>query len=106
MDTIVYEEMAAEESNLDWMVTWRVLSDSVLMETLQAAQADGEMHAVIAIVVAGEVTGTFVSPESAVKKQYPFSAVKQALDVYDVDGGVCPLIVRDGKAIISINGMR
>jgi hypothetical protein len=105
MDTIVYEEMSPEESNLDWSVTRRVLSDAVLMGTLEAAQAGGEKHAVVALVVNGELTETYVSPEPAVKKQYPFDAVRQAFDVYD-RGGVCLLIVRDGKAVISINGMR
>ncbi len=106
MEQIVYQEMAPEESSLDWSVTRRVLADRVLMKTLEAAQAGGEKHAVIALVTRGEVTETFISAEAAVRKQYPFDAVKQAFDVYDTGGGVCLLIVRDGKAVISINGLR
>jgi hypothetical protein len=106
MDTIVYEEMSPEESDLDWSVTRRVLSDAVLMSTLEAAQAGGDKHAVVALVTSGEVTEIYVSPESAVRKTYAFDAVRQAFEVYERDGGVCLLIVRDGKAVISINGMR
>jgi hypothetical protein len=106
MEKIVYAEMSAEETDLDWSVTRRVMGDRVLMGTLESAQAAGEKHVVIANVTRGEVTETYVSPESAVRKLYPFEPVKQALSVYETDGGVCLLIVRDGKAVISINGMR
>jgi hypothetical protein len=106
MADVVYAEMAPEETDLDWMVTRRVLSDPTLMDTLEAAQAGGEKHAVIALVTRGEVTEMYVSPETAVKRQYPFSAVQQAFDVYEPNDGVCLLIVRDGKACISLNGMR
>jgi hypothetical protein len=105
MEHVIYEEMSPAESELDWSVTRRVLSDGVLMATLEAAQAGGEKHAVIALVTNGEITEIYVSPESAVNRNYPFEAVKQAFSVYD-KGGVCLLIVRDGKAVISINGMR
>jgi len=106
MEKIVYEEMSPEETDLDWSVTRRVMGDPILMNTLQSAQVAGEKHAVIALVTNGEITEIYVSPESAVKKQYPFEAVKQAFSVYDTNGGVCLLIVREGKAVISINGMR
>ena len=106
MDRVIYEEMSPEESDPDWSVTRRVLSDGVLMSTLEAAQAGGEKHAVVALVTSGEVTETYVSPERAVKTRYPFDAVRQAFAVYERDGGVCLLIVRDGRAVISINGMR
>jgi len=87
-------------------VTRGVLSDSVLMHTLQASQAGGEKHAVVVLVEKGTVQEAFVSPQSAVQKNYPFNAVQQAFDAYTPGRGVCLLIVRDGKAVISINSVR
>jgi hypothetical protein len=106
VETVVYQEMSPEESGLDWSVTSRVLSDSVLMSTLQASQSGGEKHAVIARVEHGELRETYVSPETAVRKNFPFNAVRQAFDAYDIADGVCLLIIRDNKAVISLNGLR
>jgi hypothetical protein len=106
MPPVVYREMSPEENSLDWSVTTGVMSDTVLMTTLEASQAQGEKHAVVAIVVHGEVRETYISPQPAVEKAFPFDPVKQAFEQYDVHGGVCLLIVRDGKAVISINGLR
>jgi hypothetical protein len=47
-----------------------------------------------------------VSPEPAVRKNFPFDPVAQAFDFCDAKGGVCLLIVRDGKAVISVNSVR
>ena len=47
-----------------------------------------------------------MSSELAVKKNFPFNPVMQAFDYYDVQHGVCLLIVRDGKAVISLNSIR
>ena len=106
MENVVYEEMSPKESSLDWSVTSRVLSNAVLMRTLEESQSAGEKHAVIALVEHGELRETYVSPESAVKKNFPFNAVRQAFDAYDIADGVCLLIVRDNKAVISLNGLR
>jgi len=106
MENIVYMEMSPEEHMLDWRITRKVMSDTVIMETLQASQSQGEKHAVIAMVENGQLTETYVSPETAVKKNFPFDPVMQAFDFYQVNKGVCLLIVRDGKAVISINGIR
>jgi hypothetical protein len=103
---VVYREMAPDEHMLDWRITRRVMSDSVLMNTLHASQAQGEKHAVIAIVESGELKEAYVSPEPAVRKSFPFDPVRQAFDLYDAKGGVCLLIVRDGKAVISLNSIR
>jgi hypothetical protein len=105
MMDVVYQEMSAQESALDWRITTRVMADKVLMKTLQESQSSGEKHAVIAIVADGELTEAYVSPASAVRKNYPFAPVQQAFDAYTVDRGVCLLIVRDGRAVISINGL-
>ena len=105
MENVVYQEMAPEERMLDWRITRLVMADSVLMNTLHASQA-GEKHAVIALVENGELRETYVSPELAVKKSFPFNPVMQAFDYYDVQHGVCLLIVRDGKAVISLNSIR
>ncbi|MGA2480543.1 MAG: hypothetical protein ABSG63_17470 [Spirochaetia bacterium] len=105
MEEVVYQEMSAEENALDWRITTRVMSDAVLMKTLQESQSSGEKHAVIAIVHAGELAEAYVSPAEAVRKSYPFAPVGQAFDAYTIDRGVCLLIVRDGKAVISINGV-
>ncbi len=104
--SVTYQEMSPEESALDWNVTTRVMSDRVLMKTLGDSQSQGEKHAVIALVEKGELKETYVSPEAAVKKSFPFNAVEQAFDAYDIGDGVCLLIVRDNKAVISINGLR
>jgi hypothetical protein len=106
MEHVVYKEMSPEEHMLDWRITRAVMSDAVLMETLQASQAQGEKHAVIAIVEDGQLAETYVSPETAVKKSFPFDPVMQAFEYYEVNDGVCLLIVRDGKAVISVNGIR
>jgi hypothetical protein len=106
MESIVYQEMSPEESGLDWSVTRRVLADAVLMKTLEAVQAGGGKHAVIARVAGGQLAEAYVSPEEAVERQFPFDPVKRAFAEYDTRDGVCLLIVRDGKAVISINGLR
>jgi len=106
MENVVYQEMAPEERMLDWRITRLVMADSVLMNTLHASQAWGEKHAVIALVENGELRETYVSPEQAVKKNFPFNPVMQAFDYYDAQHGVCLLIVRDGKAVISLNSIR
>jgi hypothetical protein len=106
VDAVVYEDMSPEESGLDWRVTSRVLSDAVLMRTLQDSQSGGEKHAVVALVEGGVLKESYVSPEAAVRKAFPFDPVRQAFDAYDPAGGVCLLIVRDNKAVISINGLR
>jgi len=106
VEGITYADMEPGESALDWSVTKRVMADPVLMGTLQASQSAGEKHAVIAIVKEGVLVETYVSPEAAVKKSFPFNAVTQAFDAYRAGAGVCLLIVRDNKAVISINGMR
>jgi hypothetical protein len=102
---VVYQDMSAEENALDWRITTRVMSDAVLMKTLQESQSTGEKHAVVAIVEGGALTEAYVSPAEAVKKNYPFAPVSQAFEAYTIDRGVCLLIVRDGRAVISINGI-
>jgi hypothetical protein len=106
VEHVVYQEMAPEESMLDWRITRKVMADPVLMNTLHASQAQGEKHAVIALVEKGELKESYVSPEQAVKAAYPFNPVMQAFEFYDVQDGVCLLIVRDGKAVISVNNVR
>jgi hypothetical protein len=105
MEDLVYQDMTPEESAMDWSVTRRVMADTVLMKTLEESQSSGEKHAVVAIVENGVLTEAYVSPADAVKKSYPFAPVAQAFDAYEVDRGVCLLIVRDRKAVISINGI-
>lgn len=105
MEGVVYKEMAPEENELDWTVTNRVMTDRVLMKTLQDSQSGGEKHAVIALVERGELKETYVTPEAAVKKSFPFHAVTHAFSAYEIGNGVCLLIVRDGKAVISLNGL-
>ena len=106
MEDLVYQEMSSEENALDWQVTRKVMSDRVLMKTLEESQAHGEKHAVIARVEEGVLKETYVSPETAVRKQFPFEPVEQAFAYYDVRDGVCLVIVRDGKVVIAINGLR
>ena len=103
---ISYQDIEPSERAMDWRVTTRVLSDRTLMKTLQDSQAGGEKHAVVARVEHGELVETYVSPESAVKKNFPFNAVQQAFDAYRLGRGVCLLLVRDNRAVISINGVR
>jgi hypothetical protein len=105
MENVVYQEMTPEEQMLDWRITRKVMSDTVLMQTLQAAQSEGEKHAVIALVENGQLRESYVSSEASVKKSFPFNPVMQAFDFYQVNKGVCLLIVRDGKAVISVNGI-
>jgi hypothetical protein len=102
---LVYKEMGPEEQELDWRVTRSVLSDATLMATLQNAQSTGQKHAVVALVENGKLLEAYVSPEGAVKANYPFNAVDQAFAYYDLSNGVCLVIVRDGKVVISINGL-
>jgi hypothetical protein len=105
MEGIVYEEIGPAERELDWSVTRRVMSDRVLMRTLEACQAGGEKHAVVARVEKGVLVEAYVSPEQSVKAGFPFGAVEQAFDAYEIGTGVCLLIVRDNRAVISINGL-
>jgi hypothetical protein len=106
MEDLVYQEMSAEENALDWQVTRKVMSDRVLMKTLEESQESGEKHAVVARVEAGALKEAYVSPEAAVKKLFPFDPIQQAFEYYDRRDGVCLVIVRDGKVVVSINGVR
>jgi hypothetical protein len=106
MENLVYQEMSSEENALDWGITKKVMSDRVLMKTLEESQANGEKHAVIARVEEGVLKETYVSPETAVRRQFPFSPVEQAFAYYHSRDGVCLVIIRDGKVAISINGVR
>ena len=99
-EKLIYQEMSQEESTLDWRVTTAVMSDKTLMKTL------GEKHAVIARVEDGVLREASISPESAVKRAFPFNAVEQAFQYYDARDGVCLVIVRDHKVAISVNGLR
>ena len=105
MKDLIYQEMSREESSLDWRITAGVMSDKVLMKTLEESQSSGEKHAVIARVENGELKEAYVSPEAAVKKSFPFDPVLQAFEAYETAKGICLLIVRDNKAVISINGV-
>jgi hypothetical protein len=106
MDDFVYKEMAPDEEALDWQITRQVMADEVLMKTLEGSQAQGEKHAVIAMVEQGKLVETSISPEAAVKKRFPFDPVSLAFQYYDVKDGVCLVIVRDGNVVISINAVR
>jgi len=103
---IRYQDIGPEERAMDWRITTRIMSDPVLMKTLQDSQAAGEKHAVVARVEKGELKEAYVSPEAALKKNFPFNAVEQAFAAYRPGRGVCLLLVRDNKAVISINGIR
>jgi len=105
-DEVRYQDIGPEERAMDWRVTTRILSDKVLMKTLEDSQSGGEKHAVVARVDNGELTEAYVSSEEAVKRSFPFNAVQQAFDAYRAGRGVCLLLVRDGKAVISLNGIR
>ncbi len=87
-------------------MTSRVLADAVLMRTLEDSQSGGEKHAVIALVEHGVVRETYVSPESSREKELPLQRGAAGLRRLRISDGVCLLIVRDGKAVISINGLR
>ncbi len=103
---VTYEDMGPHERAMDWRITTRIMSDKVLMKTLEDSQSGGTKHAVVALVQRGELLDAYVSPEEAVKKSYPFRPVEQAFEAYEAGRGVCLLIVRDGKAVISINSVR
>ena len=103
--SLVYEEMGPEEQELDWRVTRSVIGDATLMGTLQNAQSTGQKHGVVALVENGKLLEAYVSPEAAVRTKFPFNAVEQAFQLYDPASGVCLVIVRDGKVVVSINGL-
>jgi len=105
-EKLIYQEMSQEESALDWHVTTTVMADKTLMKTLEESQSQGEKHAVIVRVENGVMTEASISPESAVKKSFPFDAVEQAFQYYNARDGVCLVIVRDHKVAISVNGLR
>jgi DNA-directed RNA polymerase subunit H (RpoH/RPB5) len=103
---VVYADIGPEERALDWRVTTRIMSDGTLMKTLQDSQSGGVKHAVIARVEKGQLLEAYVSPEESVKKNFPFDPVARAFEAYHAGRGVCILIVRDNKAVISINSVR
>jgi hypothetical protein len=105
MAELIYEEMGPGEQALDWRITKALLSDRVLMKTLSDCQTKGEKHAVVAMVESGQLKEAYVSPESSVRKNFPFNAVEQALEYYTIEGGVFLIIVRDGKVVASVNGI-
>ncbi len=104
-ESLVYEDMGPEEQELDWRVTRSIMADATLMGTLQNAQSTGQKHAVVALVERGELKEAYVSPQDAVQNAYPFGAVRNAFSVYLPSSGVCLVIVRDGRVVISINSI-
>jgi hypothetical protein len=105
-EAITYQDVGPDERAMDWRITTRVMSDKVLMKTLEDSQSDGVKHAVVARVENGELIEAYVSPEEAVRRSFPFDPVEQAFAAYQAGRGVCLLIVRDNKAVISINSVR
>jgi len=105
-EEVTYQDVGPEERAMDWRITTRVMSDKILMKTLEESQSDGVKHAVVARVEKGELIEAYVSPEEAVRRNFPFDPVKQAFAAYQAGRGVCLLIVRDNKAVISINSVR
>jgi hypothetical protein len=104
MEQLIYQEMTEEEKSLDWFIATTVLSDSVLLKTLQERQAGNEKHAIIAVVENGALKDAYVSPESAVIKDFPFDQVRHAFEYYEIGDEICLVIVRDNKVVISIRG--
>ena len=102
---MIYREMGPDEQALDWKITKAVMADRVLMKTLMDCQSKGEKYAVIAMVEAGEMKEAYVSPEAAVKKNFPFNAIGHAFDYYSINSGVCIVTVRDGAVSVSVNGL-
>ena len=105
MSSYVYREMGPDEEALDWAITKAVMSDLLLMKTLEDSQSGGEKHAVVAIVEGGALKEAYVSPERAVKEMFPFDAVHRAFASYTIQGGVCLVIVRGGAVAVSLNGI-
>jgi hypothetical protein len=105
-EEIAYQDMGPDERAMDWRITTQVMSDKTLMRTLQESQSGGVKHAVIARVEKGQLIEAYVSPEEAVKKSFPFHPVEQAFAAYQAGRGVCLLIIRDNRAVISINSVR
>jgi hypothetical protein len=105
MSRYVYREMGHDEEALDWAITKAVMSDSVLMKTLEDSQSGGEKHAVVAIVESGALKEAYVSPERAVEETFPFDAVRRAFASYTTHGGVCLVIVRGNAVAVSLNGI-
>ncbi len=105
MAGLIYKEIGPDEQEMDWRITKTVLSDRVLMKTLSDCQSKGEKHAIVAMVESGKLAEAYVSPEASVKKNFPFNAVEQAFEYYSIEGGVCLVIVRDGKVVVSVNGI-
>jgi len=103
---ITYQDVGPDERAQDWRITTRIMSDKILMKTLEDSQSGGVKHAVVALVRKGELVEAYVSPEDAVRKNFPFDPVEQAFAAYQAGRGVCLLIVRDNKAVISINSVR
>jgi hypothetical protein len=105
-EPLVYREISEDERELDWQITRRIMADRVLMQTLQASQSAGEKHAIIALLEGGMLQEAYVSPRTAVEKQFPFDPIREAFEYYNVQDGICLVIVRDGKVAVSINGIR
>ena len=104
MEQLIYEEMTEEEKSLDWFITTTVLSDTLLLKSLEERQSGREKHAIIAVVENGALKDAYVSPESAVVKNFPFDQVRHAFDYYEIGDEICLVIVRDNKVVISIRG--
>ena len=105
MEQLIYQEMTEEEEkSLDWFITTTVLSDTPLLKSLEERQSGGEKHAIIAVVENGALKDAYVSPESAVVKNFPFDQVRHGLDYYEIGDEICLVIVRGNKVVISIRG--
>ena len=104
MDQLIYQEMTEAEKSLDWFISTTVLSDALLLKSLEERQSTGEKHAIIAVVENGALKDAYVSPESAVISNFPFDQVRHAFDYYEIGDEICLVVVRDNKVVISIRG--
>ena len=62
MENLIYQEMTEEEKSLDWFIATTVLSDALLLKSLEERQSGNKKHAIIAVVENGALKDAYVSP--------------------------------------------
>ena len=103
MKDLIYQEMSREESSLDWRITAGVMSDKVLMRTLEESQSSGEKHAVIARVENGELKEAYVPAVKGDMNYHRADFDDESIKWELLEGGVDYELV-DGVTLLSVTG--
>jgi len=94
------EELLSEE-----IVEW-VLDDDEILSAVDGFHSKGKRCAVVVWVENGDIDDGYISDEVAVKDQFEFEQVRNAIKSYDPEESVCVVLVRDDEVAVLIGEVK